>query len=328
MAQSGQLATYIGSGARTISTARLPGLPPSDIPTRLSPPPREVSIEQECFTSPSTSPTRVSPTRVAHTNESLQRTATLFASSDLRASNGLSGSASLPTRGHQAGGQTRRVRSHYHRPAGELSLTAGDLVTWEEYAGPGWCKVRDGSGATGYVPTSVLWSEEQHLEVARAEEATAKESVRLGGANPLMRMATIAKMMGASIEEEGGGEAAEEQKQRYRVPVWDGGAVPLFQDLHARHSHGRLAALQSRRGAAAKQAPSGRTAAQMLTRYTQGGRVWVDEEAASREEAMKDFIARWMEKRGMESKHGSPRNAQKVTGAGKGWGAVMTTTKK
>ena len=77
----------------------------------------------------------------------------------------------------------------------------------------------------------------------------------------------------------------------------DGGQKKLFSDLHARQSHERRIALESavdRRGwhLAAIGCPD--------THPLQGGRrPLVDEEAASRAEAMRN-LGKWMEKRGIE----------------------------
>ena len=76
-------------------------------------------------------------------------------------------------------------------------------------------------------------------------------------------------------------------------------------------------------------APSGQSAAQILTRYTAGGdRILVDEEAASRAEAMRNFIGKWMEKRGIEAKSGpvgfrtSGKPGSSPTGGGGAWAAL------
>ena len=123
--------------------------------------------------------------------------------------------------------------------------------------------------------------------------------------------------------------APEEQKRAPPKPPWDGGQKKLFSDLHARHSHERRIALEEARSRQAGMAPSGQSAAQILTRYKAGGdRILVDEEAASRAEAMRNFIGKWMEKRGIEAKSGpvgfrtSGKPGSSPTGGGGAWAAL------
>ena len=172
-------------------------------------------------------------------------------------------------------------------------------------------------------------------EKARRDDDALASSAKGGGqggdqgeeppsAQALQRMASLASnLFGAKVA------APEEQKRAPPKPPWDGGQKKLFSDLHARHSHERRIALEEARSRQAGMAPSSQSAAQILTRYKAGGdRILVDEEAASRAEAMRNFIGKWMEKRGIEAKSGpvgfrtSGKPGSSPTGGGGAWAAL------
>ena len=149
------------------------------------------------------------------------------------------------------------------------------------------------------VRTGLGGGDSSSREAKQAKGEGREEASPSGGAATMARLAGLANnLFGANV-------ALPEPPRREWKPEWEGGQKPLFSQLHNRRQHERCIAFEIARRAHANLPPSGRSAAQLLTRYKAGGeRQLVDEEAASRAEAMKNFIGKWMEKRGMESKEG------------------------